>query len=86
MITNYSLLSGALNIDVLIRIQFKNAVELTGTKLLIESLTTGGDSSDEGSQHMFLCRIYKNYPFLSPNTPSYLENLEDGMLWLCPQL
>ena len=30
------------------------------------------DGSDEGSQHMFLCRINKNYPLLSPNTPSYL--------------
>ena len=30
------------------------------------------DSSDEGSQHV-LCRINKNYPLLSPNTPSYLE-------------
>ena len=29
--------------------------------------------SDEGSQHMFLYRINKNYPLLSPNTPSYLE-------------
>ena len=26
-----------------------------------------------GSQHMFLCRIKKNYPKLSPYTPSYLE-------------
>ena len=24
-------------------------------------------------QHMFLCRINKNYPLLSLNTPSYLE-------------
>ena len=31
------------------------------------------DGSDEGSQHMFLCRINKNYPYLSPNTPSLLE-------------
>ena len=31
------------------------------------------DGSDEGSQHTFLCRINKNYPLLSPNTPSYLE-------------
>ena len=31
------------------------------------------DSSDKGSQHMVLCRIHKNYPLLSPNTPSYLE-------------
>ena len=31
------------------------------------------DGSDEGSQHMVLCRINKNYPSLSPNTPSYLE-------------
>ena len=31
------------------------------------------DSSDEGPQHMFLCRINKIYPELSPNTPSHLE-------------
>ena len=31
------------------------------------------DSSDQGSQHMVLFRIYKNYPLLSPNTPFYLE-------------
>ena len=30
------------------------------------------DGSDEGPQHMFLCRTDKNYPLLSPNTPSYL--------------
>ena len=29
--------------------------------------------SDEGSQHMFLCRINRNYPLLSTNTPSHLE-------------
>ena len=28
------------------------------------------DGLDEGSQHRFLCRIDKNYPLLSPNTPS----------------
>ena len=28
------------------------------------------DGSDEGSQHMFLCRINKKFPLLSPNTPS----------------
>ena len=31
------------------------------------------DGSDEGLQHMFSCRINKNYSLLSPNTPSYLE-------------
>ena len=31
------------------------------------------DSSDEGSQHMFLCRTNKIYPKLSSKTPSYLE-------------
>ena len=31
------------------------------------------DGSDEGSQHMFLCRINKNYLLLSPNTPTNLE-------------
>ena len=31
------------------------------------------DGSDEGSQHLVLCRINKNYSLLSPNTPSYLE-------------
>ena len=31
------------------------------------------DGSDEGSQPMFSCRINKNYPELSPNTPSHLE-------------
>ena len=35
------------------------------------------DSSDEGSQPMFLCRINKNY---HQNTPSYLE------LWLVSDL
>ena len=25
------------------------------------------------NQQMFLCRIYRNYPLLSPNTPSYLD-------------
>ena len=32
-----------------------------------------GDASGEWSQHIFLCRITKNYPQLSPNTPSCLE-------------
>ena len=31
------------------------------------------DGSDEGSQHMFLCRINKIHLLLSPNTPSDLE-------------
>ena len=31
------------------------------------------DGSDEWSQHTFFCRINKNYPSLSLNTPSYLE-------------
>ena len=31
------------------------------------------DGSDEGSHHMFLCRIKKSYSKLLSNTPSYLE-------------
>ena len=31
------------------------------------------DGSDEGSQLMFLCRINKDYPLLSSNTPSHLK-------------
>ena len=30
------------------------------------------DGSDEGSQNIFLCRVNKNHPYLSPNTNSYL--------------
>ena len=37
------------------------------------------DGSDKGSQHMFLSRINKNYPKLSPNTPSY-RDLERCMI------
>ena len=42
---------------------------------------------------MFLCRINKNYPKLSPNTPSYLElwaialleSVEGEMKWVLNQ-
>ena len=39
----------------------------------LNQLVTRRVSSDEGSQHMFLCRIKKNYPYLSPKITSYLE-------------
>ena len=32
-------------------------------------------SHGDGSEHMLLCRINKNYPQLPPNTPAYLEIL-----------
>ena len=31
------------------------------------------DGSDEGLQHMFLCRFNQNYPLLSSNAPFHLE-------------
>ena len=43
-------------------------VQMRGHKILSHR-----DSSDEGSQHMILWRINKSYPYLLPNTLSYLN-------------
>ena len=40
---------------------------------VVPHLNSCRDGSDEGSQHMFLCIINKNYHYLSPITPSFLE-------------
>ena len=41
--------------------------------VVVPHLNCRQDGSDEGSQHMFLCRINKTYSYLSPNTPSFLD-------------
>ena len=52
---------------IIFLISHRNHVVVPHLNCLVETVQM------KGSQHMFLCRINKNYPYLSPITPSFLE-------------